>query len=365
MLPMLNRIAACILSVLACGTPSFLYAADHPVVPFSSFFNHWDHHWYVWLRGDSTYEAVEVMSRDRGQNASPLVWVFFTERAPPKKQTSYVNDKRVAAAIGWEFRDIVFSRSGPSGESQSLSVSLRDLQDRPVSIEVDRDPAVPLSRDRGGLTNQIGHSGEQVVLLFFREQGARSRAARVTIAGVDVSQPRPEADYVAPFNSSYSSNIMVGGFPFGDREATFGDLLNTNSAATQFTRKEDSWVATRADRTTVELKATGTGDLEAYLHRDGNNNLAVRFEPPIPSDARLVAGFSGRFFVGYDQFGDLASGRLTASLIPGGWAIDWTFETPDWLKGRAMRTLTTSADGQIVRVNLQAVATAPPPAMKP
>lgn len=363
---MRSSIAASILSVLALGTPScFLYAADHPVVPLSSFFNRWDHHWYVWLRGDSTYEAVEVMSRDRGQNTSPLVWVFFTERAPPKRQTNYVNDKRMAVAVGWEFRDIAFSMSGPPGESQTLSVSLRDLQERSVSIEVDRDPGVPLSRDRAGLTNQIGHSGEKLVLLFFREQGALSRAARVTIGGVDVTQPRPEANFVAPFAAAYSSNIMVGGFPFGDREATFGDLSSINSAATQFTRKGDNWVATRADRTTVELNATSTGDLEAYLHRDGNSNLAVRFEPPIPSDAGLAAGFSGRFFVSYDQFGDIASGKLTARSIPDGSAIDWTFETPDWLRGRAMRSRSIGTGGQSVRVIMQAVTTAEPAAMKP
>src|SRR5262249_53208606 len=55
-------------------------AEDLPVVPLLSFFAHWDHHWYVWLKGDPTYEAVEVMSRQRGTEA-PQVWVFFTERA--------------------------------------------------------------------------------------------------------------------------------------------------------------------------------------------------------------------------------------------------------------------------------------------
>jgi hypothetical protein len=158
-----------------------------------------------------------------------------------------------------------------------------------------------MSPSRGGLTNQIGHSGEQLVLLFFREQGALARTARVTIDGVDVSQPRPEASFAAPFAAAYSSNIMVGGFPFGDREATFGALSSTNSAAAQFALKGDNWVATRADRTTVELDATHAGDLEAYVHRDGNNKLAVRFESPIPSDARLAGRFHGRFFVSYDD----------------------------------------------------------------
>ena len=39
--------------------------ASEPVVPFSSYFFHWDNHWYVWLPRDPVYEAVEVMSAKR------------------------------------------------------------------------------------------------------------------------------------------------------------------------------------------------------------------------------------------------------------------------------------------------------------
>ena len=357
---MLNRRAAMsILSLLLCGIPAgLLHAADHPVVPLSSFFKYWDHHWYVWLRGDSTYEAVEVMSRDRGSNAHPLVWTFFTERAPPKRQTNYINDRRLAAAAGWEFRDIKFSMSGPSDAAQSLSVSLHDLQDRPVSIEVIRDPETQLSRDRAGLTNQIGHGSDRVILLFFREQGALSRTAVAKIGGVEVSQPRPEANFAAPFTAAYSNNIMVGGFAFGDWEATFDDTSTSNSAVPRFTRMGDNWVATRADGTTVELEATGTDDIEAYLHRDGNHTLTVRFDPPFPSVDRLIAGFNGAFFISFDQFAGLASGKLSAKPVPGGSAIEWTFGTPDWLQGRAMRTLSISGEGHNVRVNTRAVTAA-------
>jgi hypothetical protein len=63
-------------------------AEEQPVVPLVSFFAHWDHHWYVWLKGDATYEAVEVMSRQRGAEP-PQVWVFFTERAAPKRQIHF------------------------------------------------------------------------------------------------------------------------------------------------------------------------------------------------------------------------------------------------------------------------------------
>src|SRR3979490_2238946 len=94
----LLRVAACAFALAAgAATPMIARAADPPVVPLISFFNHWNHHWYVWLRGAPTYEAVEIMSRDRGPGVPPLVWVFFTERASPKQQINYINDQRTAA----------------------------------------------------------------------------------------------------------------------------------------------------------------------------------------------------------------------------------------------------------------------------
>src|SRR3979409_310157 len=41
------------------------------MVPSISTFRHWDHQWYIWLPGDPTYEAVEVMSADRGVAFAP------------------------------------------------------------------------------------------------------------------------------------------------------------------------------------------------------------------------------------------------------------------------------------------------------
>jgi hypothetical protein len=88
--------------VLLCASlmGTGLAVAQAPVVPIASFLHHWDHHWYVWLVGDPVYEAVEVMASERGPERAPLVWVFFTERAVPKRQIHYYNDPQVAASVG-------------------------------------------------------------------------------------------------------------------------------------------------------------------------------------------------------------------------------------------------------------------------
>ena len=93
---MLRRTAATFLISLTIVLAP-LTALAKPLVPILSFLQHWDHHWYVWLPGDSLYEAVAVMATERGPQG-PLVWVFFTERAPPKNQANYYNDATAVAA---------------------------------------------------------------------------------------------------------------------------------------------------------------------------------------------------------------------------------------------------------------------------
>jgi hypothetical protein len=167
---LLSRRVLCTVGLIASMTsPGMAQDTKYPVVPLHSFFSHWDHHWYVWLRGDAAYEAVEIMTRYRGPDIPLLVWIFFTERAPPKRQVHYISDQQIASMRRWQYRAIEVLTSGPVGESQSLSANFTNGHDQPVSIAIERNPRVALSATRGGLTNQIGHSGDQMVMLFFRE----------------------------------------------------------------------------------------------------------------------------------------------------------------------------------------------------
>jgi hypothetical protein len=333
-------------------------AGDHPVLPLVSFLNYWDHHWYVWLKGHTIYEAVEIMSRDRG-TGQPLVWVFFTERAPPKRQHHFLNDQRIAESLGWTFRDIAFSTSGPIGEQQGLAVAFHDLQDRRISIDIERDADRPLSTDLGGLTSQIGHGSEQMILLFFRERAALAADARVTIDGVEVSRPRPEASFVAPFDVAYSRNILVGGFPFSEWRATFDTGAGATTAQPHFVRSGNRWMATRSDRSTVVLEAVEDADLRAYIHRNDAHQLAVRFEPAIPPAATLATGFTAKFTVSLDQFGDLVEGTIRAEPSSNGAIFDWKFLAPSWIHGRGMRATMVSDNKADTRVLLRALDSAP------
>jgi hypothetical protein len=161
------------------------------MMPIISTFRHWDHHWYIWLPGDPRYEAVEVMSNDRGAAMPPLIWVFFTERAAPKRQVHYFNDARVATARGGNYREITFAMKGAEGEPQGVMVSLSDIDGRPVAIEVQFGSDVQLTTRGAGLTDQSGHSADRHLLLFFREKNAITSIRTVTRDGIDVAHPQP------------------------------------------------------------------------------------------------------------------------------------------------------------------------------
>ena len=123
------------------------------------------------------------MAPKRGPNRPPLLWVFFTERAVPKRQINYYNDAQVAAARAAagttaQFADIKFAMTGTKGAPRGVAAGFVDFEDRPVTVEVGFVPEARLATANAGLTDQIGHSGERLLLLFFREKGARAQKIR-------------------------------------------------------------------------------------------------------------------------------------------------------------------------------------------
>ena len=202
-----------ILLCLMFSVASALALAATPLVPIASFLHHWDHHWYIWLPGDPLYEAVEVMAAERGPDSAPLVWAFFTERDGPKRQTHYYNDARAAAAAGGQARDIAFKMTGPEGGARGVSVAFDDAKGRPVVIEVHMSAEAHLGARGAGLTNQIGHSGDRLLLLFFREKAVLADSSSVTIAGV-MSQFRNRV-WIIPrhFPRPIAATFMSAVFP--------------------------------------------------------------------------------------------------------------------------------------------------------
>jgi hypothetical protein len=333
--------------------------AQTPLVPIISFLRHWDHHWYIWLPGDPVYEAVEIMAAERGPGAGPLVWVFFTERDGPKHQVHYFNDVRVAAARDADYRDIAFTMGGVDGGPREVSVRLVDRDGRPVAIAVGFEPDGKLVTKGAGLTNQIGHSGDRLLLVFFREKNAFAKAWHVTIAGTDVAVPQPGQNHPAPLPAAYSANIFVAGFPFGNEGADFGDGGSGgegNKVRFAAAKEAGAWLAPLPDASRIELAAQPDGALAYYRHRNANHLLEIGFDPPLPSAGRFDADANSAFSLSLDGFGDLMAGMVHASRRGDTIVLDWRFEKPEWARARQLRSKIFVDDGSVARVELRPVA---------
>jgi hypothetical protein len=333
-------------------------AAEMEMMPIISTFRHWDHHWYVWLPGDPKYEAVEVMSNDRGAGAPPLVWVFFTERAVPKRQVHYLNDARVAAARGANYREIAFAMTGAEGEPRGIIVSLADLDGRPVAIEVRFGLGVQLTTRGAGLTDQSGHSADRHLLLFFREKNAITSDRAVTRDGIDVAHPQPGESHAIPWPAAYSQNIFVAVFPFEERRLAFGVNGPIEPDVVRFAPLNPNGVAMSDlfDHTKLELVATSSGQLQRYRHRDGSHVLEIDFEPPLSSMDRRADAAASAFQISIDGFHDLVTGSVKVTGDDKAAVIDWHFERPEWARATPLQTNISHEGEGRARISLHPLA---------
>lgn len=343
-------------------------ATATPLVPIVSFLQHWDHHWYVWLPSDPVYEAVEVMAAERDPRSPPLLWVFFTERAEPKHQVNYYNDAEVAAAratarTNAQYADIKFAMTGGEGEPRGVAAEFVDSQNRKVTIGVDFDPGAKLGTVGTGLTDQIGHSGTRLLLLFFREKATRTQNPHVTVDGTDVVKLPPGQSYPLPFAAAYSSNIFVGGFPFIGLDVSFGGAAEAASRGVRFvaTAAPGVYEATPPNIGRINLLTTTDGGLAHYRQYDrtGTHMIDVEFDPPLPSADRLASETESAFQISLDDFRNLLAGGIRVHHDGESVLMDWRFDAPAWARSRTLRA-TAALDGAgISHIELRPLANDP------
>jgi len=350
-----------ILGISALALVSMTAVAT-PLVPIVSFLQHWDHHWYVWLPGDPLYEAVEIRAAERGPGRAPLLWVFFTERAAPKHQSNYYNDAefaaaRAAAGATAQFADIAFTMTGTDGEPRGVVVEFVDSKKRPVTISVGFAAETKLGTIGAGLTDQMGHSSERLLLLFFREKAARTPDPHVTIDGVDVAKLPPGETHPPPFAAAYSSNIFVGGFLFVGLDVSFEDRPATPGFIARFapTTTPGNYEATPPHSGRVRLLTRDGGSLAGYQQQDrtGAHVIDIRFEPPLPPADSPTSETTSAFQISLDDFHDLLAGSIDLHRDGGNILIDWRFDRPAWARSRVLRATATVRDASVAHVELR------------
>ena len=345
--------------LLAGFTPGVATAMDEnraPLIPVTSIFRHWDHHWFVWLPRHPVYESVEVASQDVPGSAFQLVWVFFTERAGEKRQHHYLDNQNVASRWpGSVYRPIRYVRSGAAGEPQGLTVSFDDKDAQLVDVAVTVD-ARPLKE--AGLTDQSGHAVREHFLVFFREKGAAAVSNRVVIGGRDFSfnsDDGIEARY--PFRASYSANVYTVSLPFtttrfhyaNGRLSSNGGRVFVRAGAADAEMLYVSGASGVGDR--VALRTTVHGGLTAYTHEARGHTFAIRFEPPLLEAANAEAP-PVTYRMSLDHFGDLVTGQIYTRRDGTQIVLEWRHARPVWAQSSAFTSvLRMQEDGYQLQVS--------------
>jgi len=275
---------------------------------------------------------------------------------------NYYNDAQVTAARAADgtiaqFADIKFAMTGRDGAPRGVSAGFVDFKNRPVTIEVDFAPEAKLATANAGLTDQIEHSGERLLLLFFREKGVRAQNPHVTIAGADVAKLPPGQDYPAPFAGAYSANIFVGGFPFIGLDVSFDSSAETSSRAARFmlAGTPGTYEATPSNIGRIKLLTTADGALASYQQHDrtGDHLIEIRFDPPLPPAERLASETQSAFQISLDNFRDLLAGNIRLHRDGVGVTMDWRFDRPSWAQARVLRTTAILAGDDIAHIDLR------------
>lgn len=329
------------------------------LVPITSHFSHWDHHWFIWLPRHPVYESVEIASRELSDNAGALVWVFLTERAGAKHQVHYINQQTVASRWpGSLYRAIAYQRLGQTGEPQGVTIGFTDQEDRPVEVVVTVDTR-PMTA--GGLTDQSGHAAARHFLVFFREQRAAAVRNRVVIAGEDFSFNGAPEPY--RFTAAYSANVYTVILPFTITQfhAAPGQLV---SAAGQVFCQTSAGAAgsvyvnnAHGEHNTVTLQLDPHSGLQTYTHQVGGHAFAIRF---VPSLILLPTAGSGSvaYSMHLDHFPTLITGEVHVKSTGKRIVLEWRHEHPRWCHDYRFTSMITVEEGGGYQLALSPLRTA-------
>lgn len=343
------------IGLLVCSPPMVLGAAlarseeaamTYPLVPFSTVVDSWDHHWFLWLPLHPVYESVEVASREPDRDDRVDVWVWFTERAGPKRQTHYRNSALLAGFVGGHYRPISYQLSGDDGRPRGVQVRFDDIENLPVEIEVRFGADQKLDRQGAGLTDQSGHIRDRAFLVFYRDTNALAPYGRASIGPENYTFDREEAKGAFPFKWSYSHGISINLILYNSFTATFGPGGFTPSLGT-----DTGYVLNRAGRGSVVLVSDRAGQLMEYIDHGANGDfLRIVFDPPLPGCDRGTKLQSSSFSVSIKAAADLIKGSVETRCGDHGQVLDWHPSQPVWASRQPFRSEISRPDDHSLSV---------------
>lgn len=342
-MPIINKAISMVYAAVLIMVIAFpLDAQSQLLVPVSTGFSHWDHHWIMWTPRHPVYEAVEVMSVDNPHSPSgKLVRVFLTERAGGKKQVNYFNDASVAKRWKLEAyrRDIEYRIEGELGRPLNLYVKFKDKGDKWIELMLQFDNGQEMTTQYAGLTDQVGHAADSRFLVFYREKTAVAAKSKLLMGSEDYSikgdQPNEKPYF---YRTGYRSNIYAATVAYGHRRFKWSGNELTDSEGQVFKRVAQSSDGTiyrsksNEDQTTVEVVTNSTGEIRQYRHLTGEHIFQIEFEPALPGIKSAKTGQSIQYKMSLDNFKNLVFGIISVKKEGNMILFDWQHQAPNWTK---------------------------------
>lgn len=317
------------------GAPA-LADGNAPVIPYFASFSHFNDHWFEWMPKNPKYEAIEAMVADE-PNGKHFVLVFLTERKAPKHQTFYSNDRAAAASGFGAYRDISYQSTGNPGMARSMHVSLQGPGDAPIDWSINFPNDVPVEAAQGGLTNQSGHSGDKLLLLFYREKGAQTKTNSLHIGSENYTLTSNEIAQL-PFGPAYSSNVFVATLGFSTSTVTMKDgTLNVNGSTFKEARNPDKsvdWISEPYPANKVRLHYEGEA-LTRYEYDSYGHRFVATFSSGL---AFAAAAKAVNYAFSFDDFANLYRGTISRSASSGVADLKWSVSYPKWATQTRLET---------------------------
>ncbi len=363
------------LLALGCGDGQSGSNAQQPeqspmpglVVPLLSSYVKWDYHVFQGLDDHPRFEMVELMLDD-AHSDDPLAWVFFTERAAPKRQFHYTNRAEHAESLS--------ATSSPETRivhTTPIEVTWEEQEDGRLAFHVElstEDGAVRWdvlstgapNGDYAQLISQSGHDLAGGILVMYLHDTVLIDPSTTLVQGGQtwpstVWQEKSSA-YFTAYNGAVSPRLGHGYLVSG--EASYRLLSKPRSLEVaegwryeyQDERGAEEQHFTIEERQGNMLKVAAgpfgfayetveTGlSLRSVGVTDEDGGLLVRFEPPLPDLEHQEPGFVGEvsFAVDIDQVVDVITGKVLVKVEAAD-AIQLLLspEQPSWAVTNPMR----------------------------
>lgn len=328
-------------SALWAQTPA--PAAAQPTLPPAGVrYRYWPEQFVQWLGDDLPYSMIVLYVDNRPKQ--PVYDVEFIDRAT-NKPIHYANTPDQVAldkAMGFPTYLVRMAFDGPATPEKGAQYLLRFETEKDVPVLWQFVQGTDVSDQGGGLTPVQA----SVPVIVYREQGALAgegtalKFGNITdTAGVWNEYAQPP--YFVPYHGAVSVGIHILSFTPGDTTWKPGGGQSSGTLTTSrgmtLTVSKDPRGTSLADAplgVTISLEDTGGALSRSQFGPTGekqDHTVSLVFTPP------LAAGVASRFEVVAGKKAKLAKGVVNATATPGGLTTDWTFDSPDFLKGKAVR----------------------------